>query len=94
MERPYKLSAIQLAALAAPRGQALWPSSPVFSLADALIYNPAFITAQGGFRQRGSSAIAGSEMGWTLFLELPADGKFTAVLLIEKLRVTDSTMSR
>jgi hypothetical protein len=41
--------------------------SPVFSLADALIYNPAFITAQGGLRQAEAALIAGIIAGQSYF---------------------------
>jgi hypothetical protein len=41
--------------------------SPVFSLADALIYNPAFITAQGGLRQAEAALIAGIVAGQSYF---------------------------
>jgi hypothetical protein len=41
--------------------------SPVFSLADALIYNPAFIAAQGGLRQAEAALIAGIIAGQSYF---------------------------
>jgi len=41
--------------------------SPVFSLADALIYNPAFIAAQGGLQQAEAALIAGIIAGQSYF---------------------------
>jgi len=41
--------------------------SPIFSLADALIYNPAFIAAQGGLRQAEAALIAGMIAGQSYF---------------------------
>ena len=40
-------------------------TSPVFDLTMALIYNPAFVTAQGGLAQAEAALIAGLEGGMT-----------------------------
>ena len=42
-------------------------TSPVFDLTTALIYNPAFVTAQGGLAQAEAVLIAGLEGGMTYF---------------------------
>jgi len=41
--------------------------SPLFSLTDPLIYNPAFVTAQGGLPQAEAALIAGIENDQTYF---------------------------
>lgn len=42
-------------------------SSPVFNLTQATIYNPAFVTAQGGLSQAEAALVAGIQNGETYF---------------------------